>query len=270
MNSLIILASGASLNSKINKFKELALSYDIMSYGGSLLFCYDKLNICPKYFTYIDPSCTFNSLDRLLKLKNKQDCTLFLADPIVTNNRYTNWRYIGNPSGGERIWEIEYPKYIKKLERISRFVNLTKIPSTSLAVIHNLPYDKFVKSFPKFFPRTKVRDILEEQTAKGVFCVMSIWTVGRLTTYILPLMYYLLRHDYLKYDTLLLGGFDGNNTRFCQKNFPRKRDKELAKIWEKEYRYYMPMWKELFSSIGVEIFKITPSDGMRCIESIDV
>lgn len=263
-DTLAIVASGASINEQVEKFQNKFTTIDTLSMGSSFAYFINTLKLVPNYVTYLDPYASIEIFDLIIN-NSVKNCTLFICNPIVTKDYATQCKYIGNASGKGLKWTSYYLKYLDRLEQVKKICKVIEIPSTSFRKLYYKEFRKLVDKGGDFLPCKKFLQILRSEAKQNnQLCVMEMWTVGRLTTYLLPLLYFLSFNNIFTYNKILLAGFDGYAPKFYRSKIT-KREEVLSKIWEKEYRFYMPMWQSLFSELGIEILKITPSPAMESI-----
>lgn len=265
---VIVISSGESLLSASDALKQKLTSSvnHTIAVGAGFKFYREVLDAYPIETTYLD---TFSSLiifKDILEKKEKVEMSLTLCSPILTTSHEIQRIYIGNSStDGSVNWRTYYPTYLKQLKRLEDYIRVQKIKSTSFRRLYPKRHQKLVDGGGLFLDHKEFLDILTSNTSPSQMCVMEMWTVGRLTTYILPLLYFYKLSGKLNFSRILLAGFDGHKPKFCGCGKMSDRDSRLSKIWEKEYRYYMPMWQSLFLTLGVEILKITPSSSMESV-----
>lgn len=276
---LIICASGLSIRNEIQRFKSLFKQFNTLILGHHVFnFFADFLEIDPTFITYLDAYSAVGILPKILNKKRKLNTTIFVFDPILTHSYKLQKTYIGGSTKGQtkalgeqRIqWTEKYYKetYLSNLEKIQRYCKVEKIKSTSFRKLKEIRYFELVKNGGELLPHSEFLSVLESQS---IMCVMELWMVGRLTTCVMPLIYHLTKVGRFKYKNLLLAGFDGGGPRYMTGKYESKREIELSEKWNREYIYYMPMWKKLFiDRFGMNIYKITDSPCMKCIDFLKI
>jgi len=279
-DTLAIVASGASINDYINKFKEYLPTIDTLSLGHHTFNYFNNiLNFLPTFWTYYDAYSTVSVFPSLLDIGHNIPIRIFILTPIHTKSYAVQVEYIGKSSVGQRKLKEKYVKwdssyydkqYLANMKKLEQFCDVQYIPATSFKKVNYSRYRKLVTTDDRFLTIMEFTKIFKENTNTKKLCVMEMWEVGRLTTYLLPLVYFLTLTGQFKYSKILLIGFDGNAPRFVTQKFESKREQQLAKVRHAEYKFYMPMWKSIFAELGIKIYKATPSPAMECIEEYHV